>query len=57
MFNDMFLENLEFILTSEGNIVEYPGTNRTSSYVKASEIIFFLRGPFTYIVRYEPIKF
>ena len=44
MFNDMFLENLEFILTSEGNIVEYPGTNRTSSYVKASEIIFFWRG-------------
>ena len=39
IFNEIFFENLELILTSLGKILEYPGTNRTSSYVRASEII------------------
>ena len=31
IFNEIFLENLEFIFTSRGKTLEYPGTSRTSS--------------------------
>ena len=39
IFNGMFFENFDLIITSLGKTLEYPGTNNTSSYVKASEII------------------